>query len=170
MHKPLLSFVVINFTSLHTPKFVQYIGKFPRYKRFAWKISRSKIFAVWAFHAWEFNTWRKRWGVWKRLVHSWRPRLSRNLGAATVAVTQWWQAYLPISARTVKTILPVWPRFPTRCGTDGFFHFLTCGSNRLGWYWRRQRTSWIRNSVTVICCRKNFVCEIFVVTDNRKIF
>jgi len=26
----------------------------------------------------------------------------------------------------------------------------------LGWYWRRQRTSWIRNSVTVFHCRKKF--------------
>ena len=35
----------------------------------------------------KFNTWRKRGGVWKRLVHSWLSRLSRNLGAATGAVT-----------------------------------------------------------------------------------
>ena len=117
----------------------------------------------------KFNTWRKH-GVWKRLVHSWLPRLSRNLGAATGAVTLWWQAYLPISARTVKTILPVWPTFPARCGTDGFFHFSICCSNRLGWYWGRQRTSWIRKIVTVFRCRKNFVREIFVVTDKREIF
>ena len=94
---------------------------------------------------------------------------TKNLGAATGAVTLWWQAYLPISARTVKTILPVWPTFPTRCGTDGFFYFSICCSNRLGWYWGRQRTSWIRKIVTVFRCRKNFVREIFVVTDKREI-
>ena len=118
----------------------------------------------------KFNTWRKHGGVWKRLVHSWLPRLSRNLGAATGVVTLWWHAYLPISARTVNTILPVWPMFPTRCGTDGFFHFSICCSNRLGWYWGWQRTSWIRKTVTVFCCRKNFVREIFAVTDNRENF
>ena len=118
----------------------------------------------------KFNTWRKHWGVWKRLVHSWLPRLSRNLGAATGAVTLWWQAYLPISARTVITILPVLPTFPTRCGTDGFFHFSIHCSNRLGWYWGRQRTSWIRKTVTVFRRRKNFVYEIFAVTDNRENF
>ena len=120
----------------------------------------------------KFNTWRKRGGVWKslRLVHSWLPRLSGNLGAATGAATLWWQAYLPISAQTVKTILPVWPRFPTRCGTDGLFHFLICCSNRLGWYWGRQRTSWIRKTVAVFRCRKNFMREIFAVTDNRENF
>jgi len=36
-----------------------------------------------------------------------------------------------ILARTVKTILPAWPTFPTRCGTDGFFHFSICCSNCL---------------------------------------
>jgi len=118
----------------------------------------------------KFNTWRKRGGVWKRLLHSWLPRLSRNQGAATGAVTLWWQAYLPFSARTVKTILPVWPRFPTRCGTDGFIHFTICCSNRLGWYWGRQRTSWIRKTVTVFRWRKSFVREIFAVSDNRENF
>ena len=46
------------------------------------KISRSKIFAVWAFR-------RKTWRIMEEtaLVHSWLPRLSRNLGAATRAVT-----------------------------------------------------------------------------------
>jgi len=49
----------------------------------------------------------------------------------------WWQAYLPISAPTVwLTILPV---CPTRCGTDGFFHFLICCRNCLGWYWGWQQ-------------------------------
>ena len=33
-----------------------------------------------------------------------------------------------------QTILPVWPTCPTRCSTDGFFHFSICCSNRLGWY------------------------------------
>jgi len=70
--------------------------------------------------------------------------LSRNLGAATGAVTLWWQVYLPISAQTVKIILPVWPTFPTRCGTDGFS---ICCSNCLGWCWGRQQTSWIRKTV-----------------------
>ena len=119
----------------------------------------------------KFNTWRKR-GVWKRLVHLWLPRLSRNLGAATGAITLWWQVYLPILAWTVKTIPPIWPRFPTtcRCGMDGFFQFSICCSNRLGWYWGRQRTSWIRKTVMVFRCKKNFVHEIFAVTDNRKNF
>ena len=33
----------------------------------------------------KFNTWRKRGGVWKRLVHSWLPRLTQNLGAGVLA-------------------------------------------------------------------------------------
>jgi len=27
-----------------------------------------------------------------------------------------------------QTILPVWPMFPIRCSTDGFFHFSICCS------------------------------------------
>jgi len=69
-----------------------------------------------------------------------------------------------------QTILPVWPMFPTRWGTDGFFHFSICCSNCLGWYWGRQRTSWIRKTVTVFRCWKNVVHVIFAVTDNREIF
>jgi len=48
-----------------------------------------------------------------------------------------------------QTILPVWPTFPTRCNTDGFFHFSICCSHCLGWYWGWQRTSWIRKTVMV---------------------
>ena len=85
--------------------------------------------------------------------------------AATGAVTPWWQVYLPISAWKVKTILPVWPMFPTRCSTDGFFHFSICCNNCLGWYWGRQQTSWIRKTVSL---SKNFVHEFFAVTDNHE--
>jgi len=46
------------------------------------------------------------------------------------------------------TILPIWPTIPTKCGTDGFFHFSICCSNCLGWYWGWQRTSWIRKTVS----------------------
>jgi len=48
---------------------------------------------------------------------------------------------------------PVWP---TRCGTNGFFHFSICCSNCLGWYWGWQRTSWIRKTVTVFSLLKKF--------------
>ena len=48
------------------------------------KISRSKIFTVWAFHE---NLTRGENVEEYGLVHSWLPRLSRNLGAATGAVT-----------------------------------------------------------------------------------
>jgi len=39
------------------------------------------------------------------------------------------QAYLPISA---WTILPVWRTYPSRSGTDGFFHTLDLLQHCLG--------------------------------------
>ena len=65
-----------------------------------------------------------------------------------------------------QTILPVWPTFTARCGTDCFFHFSICISNCLGWYWGWQRTSYIKKTVTVISFLKIFVRVIFKVTDN----
>jgi len=111
------------------PSFTQnsklpYIGKFPRYKRFAWKNFTESNFCGMGLPR-KFNT------TWRGMEET--------------------GAYLPISARTVKTILPVWPTFPTRCGTDGFFHFSICYSNCLGWYWGRQQTSWIRKTALLLC-------------------
>ena len=134
------------------------------------KISRSKIFAVWAFHenlthGENVEEYGRDWCI------RGYPRLSRNLGAATGTVTLWWQAYLPISARTVKTILPVWPTFPTRCGTDGFFHFSICCSNRLGWwYWGRQRTSWMRRLLRCLVVEKNLCVKFSRLVTTAKIF
>ena len=102
------------------------------------KISRSKTFALWAFY--ENLTWRKRGGVWKGLVHSWLPRLPWNLGGS------YWSSYTMMAGVLAnfglksQTILPIWPTFPTRCGTDGFSHFSICCSNCLGWYWGRPWT------------------------------
>ena len=61
-------------------------GKFRVIKGSREKISRSKIFAVWAFHENLTRGENIEEYVWKRLVHSWLPCLSRNLGAATGAV------------------------------------------------------------------------------------
>jgi len=143
-------------------KLLPYIGKFPCYRRFAWKKFMSKIFTLWAFH--ENLT---HGGVWKRLVHSRRPHLSWNLGGS------YWSSYTMMAGVLANfgpnspTILLVWPTFPTRCGTDGFFHFLICCSN---WYWGWQQTTWIRKTVMVFRCRKNFMCVIFTVTDNHENF
>ena len=123
----------------------------------------------------KFNTWRKRGagargrGVWKRLVHCGCHIYHEIWEAAIGAVTPWWQVYLLISARTVRLYCPYGPCFPTRCGTDGFFHFSICCSNCLGWYWGRQRTPWIRKTVMVFRWKK-FVHVIFAVTDNREYF
>ena len=134
------------------------------------KISQSKIFVLWGFHETltcgeNVEEYGRDWcirgcyvyhEIWEQLY--------------TGAVTLWWQGYLPILARTVKTILPVWPRFPTRCGTDGFFHFSICCSNRLGWYWRRQRISWIRKTVTVFRWRKISCVKFSRLLTTAKIF
>ena len=56
----------------------------------------------------KYNTWRKRGGVWKRLVHSWLPRLSRNLGAATGAVTLrygWLLSLLDLLQQSARIVL-----------------------------------------------------------------
>jgi len=119
----------------------------------------------------KFNTRRKCGGLWKRLVYSWLPRLLRNLGEATGAVTlydgprtcQFW----PEQSRLY---CPNGPRFPLDAVRMASSNFSICCSNRLGWYWGRQRTSWIRKTVMVFRCRKNFVREIFAVTDNREKF
>ena len=92
-----------------------------------------------------------------------------NLGAAS-SYTMMAGVLANFGPNSQDYILPVWPTFPTRCDTNGFFHFSIYCSNRLGWYWGRQRTSWIRNSVTVFRCRKTFVREILTVTDNREHF
>ena len=143
---------------------VLYIRKFPKVKRFhRVKFSHYRPFPQ------KINTWRKRGagaggqGVWKRLVYSWLPHLSWNLGGS------YWSSYTIMAANfgpNSQTILPVWPMFPTRCGTDGFS---ICCSICLGWYWGRQRTPWIRKTVTVFCW-KHFVCVIFAVTENREYF
>jgi len=85
--------------------YILYIGKFPHYKRFAWKISWSKIFTLWAFQ--------------ENLTHGENveePGRDRCLcgchvyhetwEAATGAVTLWWQAYLPISAQAARLYCP----------------------------------------------------------------
>ena len=118
----------------------------------------------------KFSMWRKRGGVWKRQVHLWLPRLSWFLGGS------YWHSYSMMSGVLAnfelnsQTILPIWPTFPTRCDTDGFFHFSICCSNCLGWYCGQQRTSWIRKTITVFHCWKNFMRVIFAFTDNCENF
>ena len=116
----------------------------------------------------KFNTWRKRGGVWKRLVHSWLPRLSWNLRGS------YWSSYTLMAGILAdfgpnsQTIPHVWP---TRCGTDGFFHFSICCSNCLGWYWGRQRSSWIRKTVMVFSLLKKFrACNFRGYWQPRKFF
>jgi len=40
---------------------------------------------------------------------------------------------LPNFGPNSRTILPIQHTFPTRCGTDNFFHFSICFSNCLEW-------------------------------------
>ena len=56
-----------------------------------------------------------------------------NLGAAS-SYTMMAGVLANFGPNSQDYILPVWPTFPTRCDTNGFFHFSIYCSNRLGWY------------------------------------
>ena len=134
------------------------------------KISQSKIFVLWGFHETltcgeNVEEYGRDWCI--RGCHVYHEIWE----AATGAVTLWWQAYLPISAWTVRLYCPYGLCFPLDVvWMASFTSHISC-SNCLGWYWSRQRTSWIRKTVTVFCCWKSFVRVIFAATDIReKIF
>ena len=68
-----------------------------------------------------------------------------------------------------QIILPIWPAFPTRCGTDGFFYLPICiYSNCPGCFEDDNKPLGSGRLLRYFIVEKGFLRVIFAGTDNRE--